>query len=184
MSNKLHLGCGKRYLEGYIHVDVDKYDHIDYVSNINKLNMFPNEFATLIYASHCIEYFDRVEIIEVLKEWKRVLLPGGILRVAVPDFEALIKVYGIGNDLKNVLGPLYGRWSIGENKFIYHKTVYDLNSLTTLLEDAGFIQIQKWNWREVFKNHKNFDDHSQAYFPHMDKENGLLVSLNIQCTKP
>ena len=37
--------------------------------------------------------------------------------------------------------------------------------------------------REIFKENKNYDDHSQAYFPHMDKENGIHVSLNIQGQK-
>ncbi len=184
MNKKLHLGCGKRYLDGYIHVDIHNHDHIDFVSKIEKLDMFENEYADLIYASHCIEYFDREEIIEVLKEWKRVLIPGGTLRLAVPDFDSLLKVYLDSNDLDKVLGPLYGKWDVGENKYIYHKTVYDIKSLTNLLEDAGFNQVKKWDWKVVFKDQKDFDDHSQAYYPHMDKENGLLVSLNIECIKP
>ena len=93
MVNKLHLGCGKRYLDGYIHVDIAEYDHIDYKTQIDKLEMFESNFADLIYASHCIEYFDRDEVKEVLSEWKRVLKPGGVLRLAVPDFSSLIKIY-------------------------------------------------------------------------------------------
>ena len=31
--------------------------------------------------------------------------------------------------------------------------------------------------------HKDYDDYSQAYVPHMDKENGLLISLNVEATK-
>jgi predicted SAM-dependent methyltransferase len=184
MVNKLHLGCGKRYLDGYIHVDIAEYDHIDYKTQIDKLEMFESNFADLIYASHCIEYFDRDEVKEVLSEWKRVLKPGGVLRLAVPDFSSLIKIYSKTKDLSNVLGPLYGKWDIGEEKFIYHKTVYDMNSLTAELKNVGFQSVKKWDWRAVFKNDDNFDDHSQAYFPHMDKEKGLSVSLNLQCLKP
>ena len=50
-----------------------------------------------------------------------------------------------------------------------------------LLEENGFKNIKLYDWRET--EHSQFDDHSQAYFPHLDKENGLLVSLNIECQK-
>ena len=183
MNKKIHLGCGKRYLEGYVHVDIHPHDHIDYVSNIDKLDMFQDECADLIYASHCIEYFDRDEVIQVLSEWKK-LAPGGTLRLAVPNFEALVKVYSDSDDLNKILGPLYGKWDVGEENHIYHKTVYDLKSLTVLLNQVGFEQVRKWDWKNVFTNHEDFDDHSQAYYPHMDKKNGLLISLNIECIKP
>ncbi len=184
MNKKIHLGCGKRYLEGYIHVDIHPHDHIDFLSNIDKLDMFQDGYANLIYASHCLEYFDREEVVEVLKEWKRVLAPGGTLRLAVPNLEALIKVYSKSGDINKIVGPLYGKWSIGKGKSIYHKTVYDLNSLSEILNKAGFEQINEWDWKEVFSMHKEYDDHSQAYYPHMDKDNGILISLNIECIKP
>ncbi len=184
MSKKIHLGCGKRYLEGYIHVDIDDYEHIDYRNKIDNLNMFEDNFAELIYASHCIEYFDRDEVKDVLFEWKRVLEPGGVLRLAVPNFQSLIKVYSETKNLEKILGPLYGKWNIDENEFIYHKTVYDFESLKAILEESGFEGVHEWDWREVFEEHKDFDDHSQAYFPHMDKDGGLHISLNLECLKP
>ena len=64
---------------------------------------------------------------------------------------------------------------------LYHKTCYDFNSLKNLLEENGFKNVVLYDWRET--DHSEFDDHSQAYFPHMDKKNGLLVSLNIECKK-
>ena len=181
---KLHLGSGSRYLEGYVHIDIADYEHIDIRTSIDKLNTIDDDIVSEIYASHVLEYFDRNEVESVLKEWMRVLKKDGILRIAVPNFEALIKVYSEVNDLNKILGPLYGKWNIGEDKHIYHKTVYDMESLTVLLKQVGFEQVREWDWREVFSNHKDFDDHSQAYYPHMDKKNGMLVSLNIECTKP
>ena len=184
MNKKIHLGCGKRYLDGYIHVDIHPHSHVDFVSSIDKLDMFHDGCANIIYASHCIEYFDRDEIIEVLIEWRRVLAPGGTLRLAVPNFKALTEVYKETNDLNKVLGPLYGKWNVGKKEFIYHKTVYDLESLSSLLKQVGFNQIKEWDWKDTFINQPDFDDHSQAYYPHMDKENGILISLNIEGTKP
>ena len=178
---KLHLGCGERYLEGFIHVDLAQYDHIDYEMPVDNLEIFSDNSAEEIYASHVIEYFDREEIKSVLKEWNRVLKKNGVLRLAVPNSPELIKVYETSNDFSKILGPLYGKWKIYKES-IYHKTVYDDKSLTIVLEQAGFRNIRNWDWKTVFKN-QDYDDHSQAYFPHMDKENGIHISLNLECTK-
>ena len=180
---KLHLGCGKRFLEGYIHVDIAEFDHIDYKIPVDDLSVFENDSVSEIYASHVIEYFDRDEIVNVLNEWNRVLKDEGVLRIAVPNFSELINVYDTSKDLDKVLGPLYGKWKLEDNNSIYHKTVYDEKSLTKLLSTAGFKDIKKWDWREVFAGKEDYDDHSQAYFPHMDKDNGIHVSLNIECRK-
>lgn len=181
----LHLGCGKRNIPGFVNVDLADYKHVHYKRPSDDLSVFENNSVDLIYASHLFEYFDRFQAKKVLKEWRRVLRKEGILRLAVPDFEAIVKVYlKYGKDLAHlgILGPLYGRWPIpGTNKIVYHKTAYDFNSLKKLLEENGFKNIRKYDWQNTI--HKDYDDHSQAYVPHMDKEKGILMSLNIECNK-
>ena len=177
---KLHLGCGWRnFGKEWIHIDGGDYDHIDYKSITNL--PFEDNTVDLIYASHVIEYFDRNEVIHLIMEWKRVLKSGGILRIAVPDFESICKLYLVGNvPLDNFLGPIYGRMTMDKN-IIYHKTIYDKKSLEKLLINLGFINFELYDWRET--DHSMFDDHSQAYIPHMDKINGTLISLNVECRK-
>ena len=177
---KLHLGCGWRdFGSEWIHIDGGDYPHLNY-KDITKLP-FEDKSVDLIYASHVLEYFDREEVLPTLNEWNRVLKPNGILRIAVPDFESICQLY-INNKigLDSFLGPIYGKMKMGENN-IYHKTIYDFNSLKNLLESCGFFNIIKFDWRET--EHSDFDDHSQAYIPHMDKTNGTLISLNIETLK-
>lgn len=180
---KLHLGSGSRYLQGYTHIDISEFEHIDIKTSVDKLNSLKDASVDEIYASHVLEYFDRNEVHAVLLEWKRVLKKNGILRLAVPNFEALISVYQNTEEIEKILGPLYGKWNVNNSDYIYHKTVYDNKSLTSLLQQLGFREIKQWDWRQVFKNNPEYDDHSQAYFPHMDKENGIHVSLNLECDK-
>lgn len=188
---KLHLGCGKNYLKGYLHIDLADYQHIDYKHDIKTLPMIKSNSVDIIYASHVIDYFDRVEIIDILKEWKRVLVKGGTLRLAVPDFEKLVEIYYLQRNYKSgdifpLTGTdiLFGRWEIKNHGIIYHKMAYDFRTLSELLTKCGFNNPHKWDWREVFVGeHAGYDDYSQSYMPHMNKEEGLLISLNIEATK-
>lgn len=184
MSVQLHLGCGKRFIPGFIHVDRDDFPHIDHDSRIDRLPMVEDGSADLIYCSHGFEYFDRVEAPEVLREWYRVLRSGGVLRLAVPDFAALASVYQAGGSLEQILGPLYGRIAINSKQgamILYHRTAYDARSLEALCLQVGFKGFRRYDWRETI--HRDYDDFSQAYIPHMDKENGVLISLNIEAEK-
>jgi len=177
---KLHLGCGWRdFGSEWIHIDGGDYPHLNY----KDITILPFEDNTvdLIYASHVIEYFDREEVIYILKEWNRVLKVSGILRIAVPNFEEICKLYIKKNvPLENFLGPMYGKMKM-ENEIIYHKTIYDFKSIQKLLNYCGFIDVKLYDWRKT--EHSEYDDHSQAYIPHMDKDNGTLISLNIESLK-
>tara|TARA_B100001123_G_scaffold74689_3_gene84228 strand:+ start:36531 stop:37073 length:543 start_codon:yes stop_codon:yes gene_type:complete len=178
---KINMGCGWRnFGNDWTHIDAGNYDHLNYKSIIN-LSQFQDNSVGLIYSSHVIEYFDRTEVIPLLQEWKRILNKGGTLRIAVPNFEAIATLYSKGKiPLDRVLGPLYGRMQMSDCT-IYHKTVYDFVSLKELLVELGFSKVKKYNWRKT--DHAIFDDYSQAYLPHMDKENGTLISLNVECVK-
>jgi hypothetical protein len=68
-----------------------------------------------------------------------------------------------------------------KTKFDFHKMIFDKKYLSSILIKNGFSDIQEWDWRKV--DHGQIDDYSQAYLPHMDKENGLLMSLNIEAKK-
>ena len=194
---KLHLGCGKRdFGDDWIHIDGGDFQHL-HSHDVTQLP-FEENSVDLIYASHLLEYFDREEAVEVLSEWRRVLRyppggPGGVLRLAVPDFETMVILYLWKKEykLESFLGPLYGKMNMEtvhmednrfkESKTVYHKTTYDLDSLTELLESVGMENIHKYSWKET--EHSEFDDQSQAFLPHMDKEKGILISLNVECTK-
>ena len=177
---KINLGCGWRnFGEDWIHIDGGDYPHLNSKDIINL--PYNDNSIDLIYASHVLEYFDRVEVVDVLNKWYSKLKKGGILRLAVPDFEAMAKLYVEKNiPLKNFIGPLYGRMKMGD-QWIYHKTTYDFKELSQILNECGFIKISSYNWKDT--EHSKFDDHSQAYIPHMDKENGTLISLNIEMLK-
>jgi predicted SAM-dependent methyltransferase len=177
---KINLGCGWRnFGKDWIHIDGGDYPHLDSKDIFNL--PYEDNSIDLIYASHVIEYFDREEIISILNKWKNKLKQGGILRIAVPNFSEIARLYAVeGYDLQKFIGLLYGKMDMG-NQVIYHKTVYDFNSLKNVLSKCGFSNVNHYDWKNT--EHCGFDDHSQAYLPHMDKQNGVLMSLNIEAKK-
>lgn len=175
---KLHLGCGKVYIPGFTHIDLMDFDHVDYKIPADNLSVFENGSADLVYACHILEHFKRTEVKKVLQEWFRVLKPGGILRLSVPGFEEIIAIYQKYGDLKLVLGPLVGGQTYLYN---FHYMAFDFKFLSELLREAGFKEVRRYDWRKT--EHAGIDDYSQAYIPHMDKEHGLPVSLNVEAVK-
>jgi len=177
---KLHLGCGPRYIPGFIHVDAQAAPHVDIVGPVEKLPMQDNS-VSLIYASHILEHFGRNEYKSVLKEWFRVLEPGGILRLAVPDFSACAEIYyenGLADGLSGLVGLIIGGQ---RNEHDFHKMIFDEEFLSRELLAIGFREVRRWDWRTT--EHVEVDDYSQAYLPHLDKDTGKLMSLNIEAVK-
>lgn len=182
MLKKIAVGCGKRnYGADWYHVDGEEYPHID--SNDISLYNYEENSADIIYASHLLSYFDYYEAEFFLINWYRVLKSEGVLRLAVPDFNAIADLYM--NDpniysLDKFIGPLYGKMEM-DKKIIYHKTCYDYATLDKLLRGVDFQRVRSYDWRKT--EHAHIDDQSQAYIPHMDKTNGTLISLNVEAIK-
>lgn len=177
----LHLGCGSKYIPGFIHVDSTHYRHLDYCLDVSNLSVFDDSSISLIYACHVLEHFGRHEYMSVLAEWYRVLAPGSVLRLSVPNFEAIVAMYQY-RGLEDGLSGLVGLVSGGQRDATdFHKMIFDERLLTASLLRVGFSSVRSWDWRST--SHAHIDDYSQAYLPHLDKSNGRLMSLNLEAVK-
>lgn len=177
---KLHLGCGARYIPGFVHVDAQPAPHVDIVGPVERLPM-DDASVSLIYASHVLEHFGRYAYKAVLQEWFRVLKPGGILRLAVPDFSACAAIYyenGLADGLSGLVGLIIGGQ---RNEQDFHKMIFDEDFLRRDLIAIGFREVRHWDWRAT--EHAGIDDYSQAYLPHLHKEDGRQMSLNLEGVK-
>lgn len=141
----------------------------------------PDASVFLIYASHVLEHFSRTEYKGVLAEWHRVLQPNGVLRLAVPDFAACASIYyerGLEDGLSGLVGLIVGGQ---RNGWDFHKMIFDEEFLRRDLLATGFREVRRWDWR--LTEHADIDDFSQAYIPHLHKESGRLMSLNLEAVK-
>jgi predicted SAM-dependent methyltransferase len=91
--NYLNLGCGTRFNK--LWVNIDMYSTDPEVMAYNLLNGLPfknNTFA-VVYHSHVLEHFSRIDAELFIAECFRVLQPGGIIRIAVPNLEQIVVQY-------------------------------------------------------------------------------------------
>jgi predicted SAM-dependent methyltransferase len=172
------LGCQRVILPNWINLDLEDLPGVDIQDDARTLNKIPNESCDIIYASHVLEHFGRHEFESVLKTWNKKLKLFGILRLSVPDFEKAVAWYNKTKQILDIVGSACGGQ---RTKNDYHKMIFDKPTLTEILTKCGFGNICEWDWRKT--EHCEFDDYSQAYLPHMDKEKGMLMSLNLEASK-
>jgi predicted SAM-dependent methyltransferase len=138
----LNVGSGDVTHPTFINVDALVARHIHHIRPIDDLRPFADGSVDLVYASHCLEHFSYAKVPAVLAEWRRVLKPGGILRLGVPDFDRLLSIYeDSGRDMHAIHPILMGNQSYALN---YHMTTFNKKSLTKFLVDAGFGEVRDW----------------------------------------
>ena len=181
---KLHLGCWNRYIPGFVHVDYSDMPHIDYCSAVDQLDFIADESVDLIYCSHTLSYIEPEHVNSAMSEWWRVLKPNGILRISTINLTELWKVYQSTGDIATFLNPVFGKMTIESQegtKKIRHQMHYDEKTLTKLFTHNRYYQIEHWDWKNT--EHSDIDDYSQSYWPHMQKDTGIMLSLNMQAKK-
>ena len=129
---KLHLGCGERRLAGFLNIDRRNTPAVDFVLDIARLP-FGDASVSLIESYHVIEHIPRNLLPGVLGEWSRLLEPGGVLVLELPDFDAAVKEYIGGNERR--LDSIFGLQRFpGDTHFFG----YNHKRLGEMLKEAGF----------------------------------------------
>lgn len=171
-TQKLNLGCGNQVLPDWINVDyalgakLYKLPLFPWLNSQLKLfnlewhpdiflwdlrQKFPweNNSIDVVYSSHTLEHFNKQQGLHFLKECYRILQPGGIMRIIVPDLNPIVQRYlkqeitadnfvdllevsydnSHENLIKKIIAPLI--------KFP-HKCMYDTNTLLRIMSVVGF----------------------------------------------
>jgi len=133
MTQRLNIGAGGVTLPGYHNIDRKTGDEAWPLSS-------PVNHWDEIRASHILEHFSHAQIGGVLRDWFDKLKPGGVLKIAVPDFELIAHAY-----LQGVDAPLQGYIMGGQTDADdYHMSVFDTETLTEAMKAAGLIGISRW----------------------------------------
>ncbi|WP_207483125.1 class I SAM-dependent methyltransferase [Arenibaculum pallidiluteum] len=140
----LHIG-GRQRRDGWTILDAEARPEVDIVGSCTNLRMFADGSVQQIYASHVVEHLDFArELAQALREFGRVLAPGGVLMIAVPDLRELCRIYlspGLSAQQRwGVMELIYGT---GIGPFDFHKTGFDFETLSSILGQFGFADIRQ-----------------------------------------
>jgi len=144
---KLHLGCGEKYLEGYVNIDFPQEEHTvinvkaDVYQDIRTLD-YPENSVDEIRNHHIFEHFKRIDELHLLCQWRKWLAPGGKLVIETPDFEESAKAYVFANTRKRKME--LGRHIFGsqEADWAIHYDFWDKSKFKYVLKKMGFKKIR------------------------------------------
>jgi len=174
----LHIGCGEINAQGFINVDARPAAHVHIVTtNLLRLKMIPDNAVNFVYMSHVLEHIGHRERITALREMRRILKDGGVLRISVPDFDKIIDIYtATDRDVTAIEPPLMG----GQDyPFNYHYSIFNSAHLSATLLKSGFQKTRFWDPAKC-EDH-DFDDWASRNISWAGRE--FPISLNIEAIK-
>jgi SAM-dependent methyltransferase len=126
---------------------------------------------------HVLEHVGHSQSLSTLREMHRILRPGGVLRISVPDFDLLVEAYqASGRQIPAIERALMG----GQDyQFNFHYSAFNAERLRTLLLKGGFRATRPWN--PLACTHHDFEDWASR--PISWKGQEFPVSLNLEGVK-
>ncbi len=155
---KLHIGCGEKYLEGYVNIDYPPSEHsvmtvkADIYHDIRTLS-YPENSIDEIRSHHLFEHFSRAEAIALLLRWRRWLKPGGKLVIETPDFLSCATAYA--NALTQKRRMEIGRHMMGsqEAPWAIHYDFWDAPKYRYVFKQCGFADVGIRNYHNALAQH-------------------------------
>lgn len=156
---KLHLGCGQRYLDGYVNIDFPPSEHTVQSESVadryaDLLNLaYPESSVEEVRLHHVFEHFARHTACALIASWQSWLREGGLIRIEVPDLVltglAAINPFSSprrrGIAERHLFGSHEAHWAS-------HKEGYGARQLRELVEAFGFLvdRVKRNSWRGTY----------------------------------
>jgi predicted SAM-dependent methyltransferase len=161
---RLHVGCGRSAIPGWVNVDQFALPGVDRVLNVGE--GLPFEDVAFLYAEHFLEHLPLQEGLAFLRACRRVLAPSGVLRLSTPNLDWVMKThYRAGawpsdaaaiEDCLNTNRAFHG-WG--------HQFLYNRQTLALALTTAGFDAVTFHRYGESdrpelagLEQHETFED--------------------------
>jgi len=156
---KLHLGCGQKYLEGYINIDYPVSEHsvqkksvADIHADITRLS-YPASSIDEVRLHHVFEHFTRPVACGLISTWRFWLKPGGILHIEVPDFQrTAFTVLNPFSSLRSKTIALRHIFGSHEASWAVHCEGWTVSQLGNILKKLEFeiLETKKNSWKGTY----------------------------------
>ncbi len=178
---KIYYGCGNVQQSGYINVDIRWTPAVDLLGDLRRCSRILEGRCSEVYLSHVLEHYrspgkERRESFDTihgaLRDIYKMLEPGGVVRIAVPDFAALCRLYLSGQVALHprLAGRIMGEQNYPEN---LHRCIFDAVFLEQCFQETGFERCRQWRTEDVVL----------AKDASFDMLEGSVTSLNLMAFK-
>lgn len=135
---KIDVGCGAHKREGYLGVDIQSLEGVDYVCDVLEGLPFGDGEVDAVGTCHFLEHLPDVVVPQLLGEFYRVIKNGGRVEVVVPDLISVLETFLRRPEEERWGFPLMTIFGQQTNPGEFHKTGFSKERLATMLRDAGF----------------------------------------------
>lgn len=154
----LDLGCGPCPKPGFINLDYRWRPGVDVVWDVLEPLPFPDNRFEGVFTEHCLEHFDLAQLEKVLREIWRVLCPGGVVRIVVPNLSKYVDAYAKRKQGEKVQDEDRMGTAEAFNRVFYsghvwmsrsrwwndgHHFIHDFDSLASVLRSVGFSSVEE-----------------------------------------
>lgn len=150
---RLNLGCGDKILEGFVNVDVVEARagrRPDVICDLHRLHPFADASADEVMAIHVVEHFWRWEVADVLREWLRVLKPGGRMVLECPNLQSAAREL-LADPRQRARADQAGQRSMWvfygdpawKDPLMIHRWGYTPESLADLMQEVGLVNVRQ-----------------------------------------
>lgn len=158
MQRRLHWGCGPNTPFGWVNSDIAKWPGVDAVADIRAGLPFPDSSFDYVVSIHALPELTYAEQDQALRELRRVLAPGGVLRLGLPDADRAIRAY-LANDLDyfligdDVIRSIAGKMIVQLTWYGRSRCLFTFEFIRELLERNGFESIVRCDFQKTASPH-------------------------------
>lgn len=154
LRHRLNWGCGPVRPPEWVNSDVEPGDGVDLPCDIRQGLPVPDDTFDCVVSIHVLEQLPYLELDAALRELRRVLKPGGIIRLAVPDLDRAIMAYREGDPRyfyvpDRDVASIGGKLSVQMTWYGSSRSLFTYDFLEELLGRTGFHEIRRCAFRET-----------------------------------